>query len=93
MIHLALRELATSVLPQYEADDGPLTASQLRQIREQASHATRRSVRCADLVALKTASRILDQSLEARGIDVNDVVDDFEQVRRKTARLPGENVK
>ncbi len=27
VIHLALRELAARVLPQYEADDGPLTAS------------------------------------------------------------------
>jgi hypothetical protein len=33
-IHLALHHLATKVLPQYEADDGPLTASQLRQIRK-----------------------------------------------------------
>jgi hypothetical protein len=36
-IHLALHELATKVLPQYEADDGPLTASQLRQIRKLAA--------------------------------------------------------
>lgn len=33
-IHLALRELAVKTLPQYEADDGPLTAVQLRQIRK-----------------------------------------------------------
>jgi hypothetical protein len=36
-IHLALHQLATKVLPQYEADDGPLTASQLRQIRKLAA--------------------------------------------------------
>jgi len=33
-IHLALREMATRVLPQYEQDDGPLTDSQHRQIRK-----------------------------------------------------------
>lgn len=36
-IHLALHQLATKVLPPYEADDGPLTASQLRQIRKLAA--------------------------------------------------------
>jgi antitoxin component of RelBE/YafQ-DinJ toxin-antitoxin module len=36
-IHLALHQLATKVLPQYEADDGPLTVSQLRQIRKLAA--------------------------------------------------------
>jgi hypothetical protein len=35
VIHLALRDLAVKVLPQYEADDGPLTAAQMRQIRQQ----------------------------------------------------------
>jgi hypothetical protein len=32
-IHQALHELAVKVLPQYEADDGPLTAVQVRQIK------------------------------------------------------------
>jgi hypothetical protein len=36
-IHLASHQLATKVLPQYEADDGPLTASQLRQMRKLAA--------------------------------------------------------
>ena len=44
-IHLALRELAVKVLPQYEPDEGPLTASQLRQIRKHAPRPARRSVR------------------------------------------------
>ncbi len=44
-IHLALHELAAKVLPQYEADDGPLTASQLKQIRKLAPQGTLRSVR------------------------------------------------
>ena len=30
-IHLALREMAVKLLPKYEADDGPLTAAQIRQ--------------------------------------------------------------
>jgi hypothetical protein len=33
-IHLALHEMAVKLLPQYEADDGPLTAAQLRQIKK-----------------------------------------------------------
>ncbi|AEF88827.1 hypothetical protein DelCs14_1802 [Delftia sp. Cs1-4] len=44
-IHHALHELAVRVLPHYEADDGPLTASQLRQIRKRAPRAEKRSVR------------------------------------------------
>jgi hypothetical protein len=35
-IHQALHELAVKVLPQYEADDGPLTAVQVRQIKKHA---------------------------------------------------------
>lgn len=35
-IHRALHELAVRVLPQYEPDDGPLTATQLRQIKKNA---------------------------------------------------------
>ena len=48
-IHRALRELAVRNLPRYEADDGPLTASQLRQIRKRVPQATKRSVRSAVL--------------------------------------------
>lgn len=33
-IHIALRAMAVKLLPQYEADDGPLTASQIRQIKK-----------------------------------------------------------
>ena len=44
-IHLALHDMAVRLLPQYEADDGPLTASQLRQIRKQAPQGKMRSVR------------------------------------------------
>jgi hypothetical protein len=36
-IHLALHELATKVLPQYEPDDGPLSAAQRLQIRSLAA--------------------------------------------------------
>ncbi len=44
-IHQALRELAVRVLPQYEADEGPLTAAQLRQIRKRVPQGGARSVR------------------------------------------------
>jgi hypothetical protein len=44
-IHLALHELAAKVLPQYEPDDGPLTATQMRQIRKHAPQGSKRSVR------------------------------------------------
>lgn len=33
VVHVALRRLADSVLPAYEADDGPLSAQQLATIR------------------------------------------------------------
>ncbi len=44
-IHQALRELAIKLLPQYEADNGPLTAIQLRQIKKIVPQGTKRSVR------------------------------------------------
>jgi hypothetical protein len=46
-IHLALKELAAKLLPQYEADDGPLRAAQLRQIKKLAPQGKKRSVRSA----------------------------------------------
>lgn len=45
VIHTALRLLAVELLPQYEADDGPLTATQVRQIRKRASKKPAHSVR------------------------------------------------
>ena len=36
VIHLALHELATKFLPQYEADDGALSKAQLSQIKKTA---------------------------------------------------------
>lgn len=44
-IHRALHELAARVLPQYEADGGPLTATQLRQIKKRVPQGGKRSVR------------------------------------------------
>ena len=44
-IHLALHDLAIKLLPQYEADDGPLTAAQLRQIKKHAAQGKKKSVR------------------------------------------------
>ena len=43
-IHLALREFALKMLPQYEADNGPLTTAQLRQIRQRAPQDAKQSV-------------------------------------------------
>ena len=36
VIHLALHELATKFLPQYEADEGALTKAQLNQVKKSA---------------------------------------------------------
>jgi hypothetical protein len=44
-IHHALHELAVKLLPQYEADGGPLTPAQVRQIRKRVPQRGRRSVR------------------------------------------------
>ncbi|MBY0265333.1 MAG: hypothetical protein K2W84_02895 [Burkholderiales bacterium] len=44
-IHRALHELALRVLPQYEPDDGPLSAAQMRQIKKMAPQGKLRSVR------------------------------------------------
>lgn len=44
-IHYALHELAVKILPQYEQDDGPLTAKQMQQIRKAAPKKKGRSVR------------------------------------------------
>jgi len=45
LIHRALRELAVRELPQYDADDGPLTAAQVRHIRKRVPQGGKRSVR------------------------------------------------
>ena len=39
VIHLALHELATKFLPQYEADEGALTKAQLNQVKKSAPKA------------------------------------------------------
>ena len=44
-IHHALHELAVKLLPQYGADEGPLTAVQVRQIKRQVPQGGKRSVR------------------------------------------------
>jgi hypothetical protein len=44
-IHQALHELAAKVLPQYEQDDGPVSAAQVRQIKKRVPQRTKRSVR------------------------------------------------
>jgi hypothetical protein len=54
VIHRALRELAVRVLPQYEPDDGPLSAAQVRQIRKRVPQGTKRSIR-SSLLDVETA--------------------------------------
>lgn len=44
-IHQALHDLAAKVLPQYERDDGPVSAAQVRQIKKRVPQGTKRSVR------------------------------------------------
>lgn len=44
-IHLALHKLAVEILPQYEADEAPLTAAQIRQIKKRAPQGKHRTVR------------------------------------------------
>ena len=44
-IHLALHDLAVKLLPQYEADDGPLTSAQLQQIKERVPQGKKKSLR------------------------------------------------
>ena len=44
-IHLALRDMALRLLPQYDADEGALTSSALRQIRKLTPQGEKRSVR------------------------------------------------
>lgn len=44
-IHLALHQMAVRVLPQYAPDDGPLTATQLRQLRKLAGKSRKGPVR------------------------------------------------
>lgn len=53
-IHRALRDLAVKVLPQYEADSGPLTVTQLRQIKKRAPQGGKRSIR-SSLFDIETA--------------------------------------
>lgn len=44
----------TKILPQYEADDGPLTVAQIRQIKKRVPQGSKRSVR-SSLLEKKTA--------------------------------------
>jgi hypothetical protein len=53
-IHLALHHMAVRLLPQYEVDEGPLTAAQVRQIKKRVPQGKKKSVR-SSLVAVKPA--------------------------------------
>ncbi len=53
-IHRALHDLAVKLLPQYEADEGALTAAQMRQIKKRVPQGSKRSVR-SSLIDTETA--------------------------------------
>jgi hypothetical protein len=53
IIHMALHAMAVKLLPQYEPDDGPLTAAQVRQIRQRTDQTKKRSLR-SSLFELET---------------------------------------
>ena len=53
-IHLALQQMAHKLLPQYEADDGPLTKAQLLRIKKRSPQGKKKSVR-SSLFELQTA--------------------------------------
>lgn len=44
VIHLALHEMVVKLLPQYEADDAPVTVAQIRQIKKPAPRGKTQSV-------------------------------------------------
>jgi hypothetical protein len=56
-IHRALHDLAVKILPQYEADDGPLTSVQLRQIKKRVPQGVKRSERLCRRFRLLTAQQ------------------------------------
>lgn len=45
VIHLALRDMARKILPQYEADDSPLMTAQIHQIKQLVPQGKQKSVR------------------------------------------------
>ena len=55
VIHLALHDMAAKLLPQYEADEGPLTTTQVRQIKKGAPQGKKRSVRSSLFVEVEPA--------------------------------------
>ena len=56
VIHHALHALAVKLLPQYEADDGPLTTTQIRQIKKRVSQGSKCAVR-SSLIETVTARK------------------------------------
>ncbi|MDR2000510.1 MAG: hypothetical protein LBP94_03135 [Zoogloeaceae bacterium] len=54
-IHFALREFAVKVLPQYEADDGPLTAAQMQQLKRSHPQRSKNRVALSSLIGEETA--------------------------------------
>ena len=53
-IHLALHDMAVKLPPQHEADEGPLTATQVHQIKKCVPQVKKRSV-CSSLFDAESA--------------------------------------
>lgn len=81
VIHLALHELATKVLPQYEADEGALTKDQLSQIKRSAPRAKVAQVR-SSLVEVKRISGDGGQTLLQNDSNANAMLDSAKFARR-----------
>lgn len=54
-IHLALHDMAVKLLPQYEADEGPLTTAQIRQIKKSVPQGKKQSIRSSLFVEVESA--------------------------------------
>lgn len=60
--HLALHEMEVKLLPQYEADDAPLTAAQMRQIKKRAPQGMKQSVRSKTQAAQSSILLALEEA-------------------------------
>jgi hypothetical protein len=57
VIHLALRDMALKILPHYEADGGPLTTTQINQIKQLVPQIKKQSVRSSLIQLLGGSSQ------------------------------------
>ena len=76
---MTLHDLAIKVLPQYEPDNGPLTAAQLRQVRR---HATKADTHIHER-ALQSMTGVVDQDVDCDALlaDAPMQLDDCRNIR------------